>query len=355
MFQFYFKTIILLTLATSSISTAIIVKKQPKIVIVGAGLSGITAAVHLIKNGFKNLKILEAEDRYGGRIHSVPFSGGKIDLGAQWVHGETNNIIFEMLNGTYDFGLTGFDEHSNLFLQSDGVLLDQKKCGKFSDMALEILFSCEKEQANFGGSIGDFFKRKYDKLITKESKDDKALAIEMMDYYEKEMNIWNGSETWFDLSSQLNCISGSNEGKQYMTWNRDGYEIFFKYLMQQLPRDSVLSKILYKKEVVNVQWNPNYEFKKVITTCSDGHKYFADHLIFTPSLGVLKEKYRSLFSPQLPTSIIQAINSMGFGTIGKIFLEFKEPFWPTNIDWVGYGFLWTDEQKFEIKGTKREW
>lgn len=59
--------------------------KQPRIVIVGAGLSGVTAAVKLIENGFENVVLFEAENRIGGRIYSVPFANGMIDLGAQWV------------------------------------------------------------------------------------------------------------------------------------------------------------------------------------------------------------------------------------------------------------------------------
>lgn len=55
-----------------------------KIVIIGAGASGIAAATKLIENGFKNLVILEAEHRIGGRIHTVPFGKNVVDNGAQW-------------------------------------------------------------------------------------------------------------------------------------------------------------------------------------------------------------------------------------------------------------------------------
>lgn len=44
-----------------------------KILIIGAGAAGIAAASHLFKNGFQNLLILEAENRLGGRINTVPF------------------------------------------------------------------------------------------------------------------------------------------------------------------------------------------------------------------------------------------------------------------------------------------
>lgn len=55
-----------------------------RIVIIGAGMSGISLAAKLIENGFKNLVILEAENRIGGRVHTVPFASNVLDLGGQW-------------------------------------------------------------------------------------------------------------------------------------------------------------------------------------------------------------------------------------------------------------------------------
>lgn len=43
-----------------------------KIIIIGAGIAGISAAHHLVKNGETDFKILEARNRIGGRIISIP-------------------------------------------------------------------------------------------------------------------------------------------------------------------------------------------------------------------------------------------------------------------------------------------
>lgn len=56
----------------------------PKIVIIGAGASGIAAATKLISNGFVNITILEAANRIGGRIHTIPYGSSVVDMGAQW-------------------------------------------------------------------------------------------------------------------------------------------------------------------------------------------------------------------------------------------------------------------------------
>lgn len=54
------------------------------IIIIGAGASGFAAASKLLSNGFQNVLLLEAENRIGGRIHTIPFGAGVLDIGAQW-------------------------------------------------------------------------------------------------------------------------------------------------------------------------------------------------------------------------------------------------------------------------------
>lgn len=56
--------------------------KTKKVILIGAGASGIAAATRLIENGVKNVQILEAEHRIGGRINTIPFGDNVVDLGA---------------------------------------------------------------------------------------------------------------------------------------------------------------------------------------------------------------------------------------------------------------------------------
>jgi phytoene dehydrogenase-like protein len=62
--------------------------KKFTVIIIGAGASGLSAASLLSKAGL-SVMILEARDRIGGRVHTVPFGsdGSMIDLGASWIHG----------------------------------------------------------------------------------------------------------------------------------------------------------------------------------------------------------------------------------------------------------------------------
>ena len=46
------------------------------VVIVGAGLSGLVAARHLTRHGVRNIAVLEARDRVGGRTLNQPVAEG---------------------------------------------------------------------------------------------------------------------------------------------------------------------------------------------------------------------------------------------------------------------------------------
>lgn len=91
------RLIVLLVLPGTTTSTTTSKKNmsnklvQPSIIIIGAGAAGISAATQLISNGLTNVTIVEAENRIGGRVHSVPFGGTTVDLGAQWV--ENQNFL----------------------------------------------------------------------------------------------------------------------------------------------------------------------------------------------------------------------------------------------------------------------
>ncbi|MCB9532185.1 MAG: FAD-dependent oxidoreductase [Myxococcales bacterium] len=63
-----------------------------RVVVVGAGVAGLTAARSLAMAG-RDVVVVEARDRVGGRVHSVDFDGTPLDLGAAWVHGTRGNPL----------------------------------------------------------------------------------------------------------------------------------------------------------------------------------------------------------------------------------------------------------------------
>jgi monoamine oxidase len=57
---------------------------MPRVVVVGAGLAGLAAADVLLAAGVE-VTVLEARDRVGGRVWSVPFAGGVAERGAEFI------------------------------------------------------------------------------------------------------------------------------------------------------------------------------------------------------------------------------------------------------------------------------
>ena len=58
-----------------------------KVLIIGGGVAGISAAKYLNDKGFETL-ILEARGRLLGRVFTNKELGYPVDLGASWIHGD---------------------------------------------------------------------------------------------------------------------------------------------------------------------------------------------------------------------------------------------------------------------------
>ena len=77
------------------------------VVVVGAGLAGLSAARTLTSAGL-DVVVLEARDRVGGRVHSVIEDGRLIEYGGQWV-GPTQDRALGLIS---EFGLDTFAQYA---------------------------------------------------------------------------------------------------------------------------------------------------------------------------------------------------------------------------------------------------
>lgn len=66
------------TATTPATAEAKKVSHKCKVLIIGAGMAGLSAAHHLVKNGLSDFKILEARSRIGGRIISIEMNKQKV-------------------------------------------------------------------------------------------------------------------------------------------------------------------------------------------------------------------------------------------------------------------------------------
>lgn len=66
--------------------------RDAEVIVIGAGLSGLTAARRLRASG-RSVQVLEARDRVGGRTLTVDLHGEPVDLGGQWVGPTQDRVL----------------------------------------------------------------------------------------------------------------------------------------------------------------------------------------------------------------------------------------------------------------------
>lgn len=131
-------------------------------------------------------------------------------------------------------------------------------------------------------------------------------------------------------------------GDLRLNWNGAGYRTILDVLIRKIPDPSQQlpfeQRLQLNKEVSNVNWGDS----AVRVTCSDGSVFVGDHVIFTPSVGVLKHDHEALFTPGLPKEKRSAIADIGLGAIVDVSFYFPTRWWPDDNTFSGYYFVWDE-------------
>ena len=106
-------------------------------IVIGAGVAGLSAARLLATHG-RNVVVLEARDRIGGRVHTDRTDGHVTDLGASWIHGITDSPVaaaaatFGMR--TVEFTVGGYQPDSRpiAYYGPDGTRLSDADAARFT-------------------------------------------------------------------------------------------------------------------------------------------------------------------------------------------------------------------------------
>ncbi|KAJ6760679.1 FLAVIN MONOAMINE OXIDASE [Salix purpurea] len=99
--------------------------KTPTVIIIGAGMSGISAAKTLHDAGIRDILILEATNRIGGRVMKTQFSGYAVEMGANWLFGggPVHNPVLEMAEKVkLKTSLNDYDNLTSNTYKQDGGL-----------------------------------------------------------------------------------------------------------------------------------------------------------------------------------------------------------------------------------------
>ncbi|KAI5636664.1 flavin containing amine oxidoreductase domain-containing protein [Phthorimaea operculella] len=317
-------------------------------IVVGMGAAGAMAASTLAQAG-KNVLALEAQDRIGGRVYTVPFGDGIVEVGAEWIHGtedsityntaKENNITLLPEDPSKDDANDDDDDNFELMM-SDGNPVT-KQITDILKAADEFL----EEDVDHPVSASDLFSERLMDYLNKNAPDlaqDKNLIADILRYQKLSTEGFEAANDWKDLNAKTAHIYLG--GHQHVSWHRNGYKTFFDLILKTYKSGPGLENLDIKlnQEVTKIEW-PQEEKEKVSVTTKDGTVYKAENVIVTLSLGVLKERHQNLFNPPLPQDKITAIEKLQIGATGKIIFSFDKPWWPED---AAYSFLWkTDDLK----------
>ena len=108
------------------------------VVVVGGGLAGLAAARDLVAAG-KDLVVLEARERVGGRTMGGFLSnGGPVEMGGQWV-GPTQDVVLELINELGLETFPSFDEGEAItFIDGHGLRHASSTFGLPEQTAAEV-------------------------------------------------------------------------------------------------------------------------------------------------------------------------------------------------------------------------
>jgi polyamine oxidase len=294
-----------------------------KVLILGAGMAGVSAAKALGDNGCENVQILEGSDRIGGRAKSVNVSGYTMELGAQWIYGLGSNPVAILAQ---KYGLQMIEDFDTWVVRDDnGTNVTQTADDEWYNL-VDIL---EKVKV---------FARKMDK---NGSPDITTQALLRKFGWTPDTNVKQAVEV-YELDTESGRETPSLSGK-YLD-HLSVFEIHGndQWMISSDPRGlSYIISELYKELPSNYTTSFNQVIKKiknkngkVEVETEGGTKYEADDVIVTFSLGVLQSRQVS-FKPALSEEKMLAIDKFGFGEYTIAYFEFSDAFWD-NVSTLVY-------------------
>lgn len=289
---------------------------NPDVVIIGAGIAGITAARDLAKAGV-SFTVVEARNRIGGRAYTESATFGvPYDHGCAWLHSADKNPLTPLIkNAGYE---TLDEEESDVWMYSGGEELDDDEYEEAED-AIEFLENRVDNHEVEGR--GD----KSARAITAPRDKWGNLAHVVMGEYEA--GIGTDKMSAEDYQSQIGT------GEEWMVPRGMAAGIFKALGPVPVQLNTVVKKVNWgSNDVVVETSNGNLTTKAVIITVPTN--IIADGTI--------------AFEPALPGWKMDAFGDCPMGVLDKIIMQFKPTFNEfleeahTTTAYIEYQGVWQD-------------
>ncbi|KAK7388193.1 hypothetical protein VNO78_23002 [Psophocarpus tetragonolobus] len=338
------------------------VVKKPRIVIIGAGMAGLTAANKLHSVGASKelfeVCVVEGGNRIGGRINTSEFGGDRVEMGATWIHGIRGSPIHKIaqqihaLESDQPWECMDGNENMATTIAEGGFVLNPSVVDPITKLFNNLMDHVQgkilttKTKGDCGNlSIGSFLRRGLDAYwgSTKAEEElegfgkwsSKSLDEAIFAMHENTQRTNTSAADLFNLDFSAESEYQMFPGDE--TTIAKGYLSIIESLASVLPPGLVQ----LGRKVTRIEWQPesNEPMNMENGTCSrpvklhfcDGSIVSADHVIVTVSLGVLKASIRDddsgmlMFHPPLPSFKAEAISRLGFGVVNKLFMQLSSP------------------------------
>jgi monoamine oxidase len=287
---------------------------RPKVVVLGAGLSGLAAAYRLHLAGI-DVTVLEARDRLGGRVFSYPIEGNAraeqdlvIELGAEWVG--TSHKRMQAL--CQELGLTLLDNHFQTHLIYQGKYyrrgewdFSERYKQKFAQMMQTYSHLSDAEKVKLDDI--DWWRYLVNNGISGRDLDVREL-IDSTDFGE--------SIRFISTFGALDEYVGASPSHETDYKIKGGNLALAKALAQKIGLD----KIWLNHEITAIEQTST----AVALTCRNGVRVSCDRIICTlPTFAMSQINWQ----PALPTEKIAAINALQYGRIDKNAFLYSNRFW----------------------------
>nr|CAD7399109.1 unnamed protein product [Timema poppensis] len=243
---------------------------EPSVIIIGAGLAGLSAAHRLTKCGIRNFTVLEATERPGGRIHSCWLNDSGVEMGSQWIHGTcAANPVFSLAaqEGLLRPPLSRSDDTAGYFYTTDG-------------------------RAHV--SLAEFLASQIDQELSRFPDFDREDASRVMHGLANSLRARQGDD--------LSLVSADHYGS-YVVIPGGNVRVPLGHvgILAPLLRDLPECCVKYCTPVKCIMWDAEETAgPRARVQCFNGEEYACDYVIVTASLGVLKNTAKQLFCPELP-------------------------------------------------------
>jgi monoamine oxidase len=287
---------------------SIIAPKPQKVLILGAGISGLGAAYQLQKQGIA-FEVLEARNRAGGRILTAPIQEGlTVELGAEWIGSGHKTLLalcqelgLELLEHRFETGLLLNGQYQAAG-QWHYEATWQQKLQKIQE---NFLKSSPAQQLRLD-------KIDWWRFLRKQGINAQDLEIrELLD-----------STDFGESIRQVSAYAALSEYAESSPYNEMDFRVkggnseIIKALLQKIGTE----KVHLQKEVQRIA----QDRKGIRVSCKDGSEWQADKVICTLPVAAL---LHIDFAPQLPAIQQEAIEALQYARIMKTSVLFKERFW----------------------------